>query len=205
MVSRSLLPHSTRGFTMVELLVVVAIMAILAVVASPSIGNALARQQIKSATFELAQALQTARNTAVLYRRTVDVRASYPTSSTNNQWNGLNTGSLFSTNVTTADQTKIAKTSFYTLQTGTAIDNATATDNVVTQIATVNSKVVINSDAIVIRFRPDSSVQIATTTTGALTPLTANRNFVITSTGYSDTGYTVSLTVSGAVRVVKNA
>ena len=69
MVSRSLLPHSTRGFTMVELLVVIAIVAILAVLAVPSFSKMIVKQQLNKSARDLASALSNARSQSALLRR----------------------------------------------------------------------------------------------------------------------------------------
>jgi type II secretion system protein H len=60
--SRGLVQNAARGFTIVELMVVILIAAILAAMAAPSFLDFIARQQIRSAAYELAQTLQTARS-----------------------------------------------------------------------------------------------------------------------------------------------
>lgn len=56
---------NVRGFTVVELLVSVAIIAILAVIAAPALGEYLATLRLKGATEELAADLQLARMESV--------------------------------------------------------------------------------------------------------------------------------------------
>ena len=203
MVSCSSLPHSTRGFTLVELMVVIAIMAILAVLAAPSFNEFIAKQQTRSAAYELAQTFQTARSNAILNRRSVDVRASYPT--TGNNWNGTKTATLYSIDVTTADQAKIANSSFYIFETGSALNSAAAgAVNRVTKVSTLGSKVVVNSTPVLIRFTSDSSVQTSTSTTTAPTNTTADVTFVVTYTGSSNAGYTVTLNHFGGTQVKRN-
>lgn len=203
MVFRSSLSHSTRGFTIVELMVVIAIMAILAVLAAPSFNSFIQKQRIKSAAFDFAQTLQTARSNAILSRRSVDVRASYPT--TNNNWNGTKTGTLFNANVTTDDRVKIAKSSFYVLETGSALNNAsTGVINRVTKVSTLNDNVKINSSPVLIRFTSASAVQTAPDTTTAPTNTSGDVTFVVTYLGSSDAGYTVTLNHFGGTQVKKN-
>ena len=201
MVSRSSLPQSTRGFTIVELIVVVVIMAILAVLAAPSFSTFIAKQQTRSAAYDLAQTLQTARSNAILTRRVVDVRASYPT--TNNNWNGTKTGTLFSTNVTSADTSKITSSSYYVFETGSAVDSSTATNNRVTKVSTLNNNVTINATPVVIRFSRASAVSTSTDKT-TFTGLTGTQTFVVKYSGSGDAGYTVTLNPFGGIQVTKN-
>lgn len=208
MVSRSSLPHSMRGFTIVELMVVIVIVAILAVLAAPSFNSFIAKQRIRSAAYDLAQTLQTARSNAILTRRSVDVRASYPTSG--NNFNGTKTGSLFATNVTSDDQVKIAKSSFYVFETGSALNSTTSgVVNRVTKVSTLNDNVVIttnpvSSDPVLIRFTSDSGVQKSTSTSTAPTDLTADLPFVLTYSGSGLAGYTVTLNHFGGIQVKQN-
>ncbi len=199
---------SVRGFTLIELLVAVSIIAILASLAAPSFVSAIANQRIRAASYELAQTLQTARSKAILTRRTVDVRASYPTA--NNNWNGTKTGTLFSTNTTTADGTMIAGSSFYILESGSGIDNATAgTDtsaisNRVSQYSTISGNVVINATPVLIRFSPDSTVLTSNATATAPTALVSTVSFTVTSPSTVNTGYTVTMNRFGLIQVQKN-
>ncbi len=202
MISRSSLPQSTRGFTLVELMVVIAIVAILATLAAPSFNTFIAKQRIRSAAYDLAQTFQTARSNAILTRRAVDVRASYPTSG--NNWNGTKTATLFATDVTASDQVKIANSSFYVFESGAGVSSSGTANNRVTKVSTLNDSVVINSTPVLIRFTSDSSVQTSTSTTTAPTNTTADLTFVVTYTGSSLAGYTVTLNHFGGTQVVKN-
>lgn len=202
MVSRSTLHHSMRGFTLVELMIVIVIMAILAALAGPSFTSFIQKQRVRSAAYDLAQSFQAARSNAILSRRSVDVRASYPT--TNNNWNGTKTGTLFNTDVTTDDRVKIAKSSFYVFESGTGASSAGTADNRVTKVTTLNDNVKINSTPVLIRFTSASAVQTASTTTNAPSNTSADVTFVVTYQGSLDAGYTVKLNHFGGVQVKKN-
>lgn len=205
MISHSSLPRSTRGFTMVELLVVIAIMGILAALAAPSVNTFLSKQRIKSAAYDLAQTLQTARSSAILSRRSVDVRASYPNASIGGKWNGTKTSILYDTDVTTADKASIANTSFYVFESGSGASSAGTTDNRVTKFSTLNNNVIVTADPVLVRFTPDSGVQTSLSTSSP-TPVnvTADVTFVVTYTGSSDPGYTITLNRFGGTQVKKN-
>jgi len=58
-------PRRSRGFTLVELLTVVAIMAIGAIAALPSLGDAMRLQRVRAATTDLTSALLMARSEAI--------------------------------------------------------------------------------------------------------------------------------------------
>ena len=64
-------PASVSGFTLSELLIVVAIAAIMATLAVPSFKSLTQSQQVKNATFELYSALSLARSEAI--KRNIDV------------------------------------------------------------------------------------------------------------------------------------
>lgn len=60
------LRHSTpRGFTMIELMVVITVVAVLAAVATPSFSKFLIGQRVKTASFDLASSLLLARSEAI--------------------------------------------------------------------------------------------------------------------------------------------
>lgn len=63
----------SQGFTLVELLITVAIISILAVVAMPSLLQTLANQRMKSAAYDLSATFAEARYQAALQRVTMNV------------------------------------------------------------------------------------------------------------------------------------
>jgi type IV fimbrial biogenesis protein FimT len=200
---------SVRGFTLIELLVAISIAAILASIAAPSFTSAVANQRLRSAAYELGQTLQSARSKAILSRRTVDVRASYPT--TGNNWNGTKTGTLYSTDATADDVVKLKGSSFYIFETGSGTNNTTvdagtgAISNSASQVATVGPKVVINAQPVLLRFSADSTVASSLTTVDAPTNAVADITFAVTSPGTTNTGYTVTLNRFGLTKVTKNS
>ena len=76
---------TSSGFTLIELMVTIAVLAIIVGIAAPSISNQLANQRVKSTTATLANALKEARIESVIRRQIVTV-------SFNN--NGTGTGSI---------------------------------------------------------------------------------------------------------------
>ncbi len=66
-------PQRTRGFTIVELLTVVAVMAILAAIAAPSLSQLLATMRVKNASFDFYTSLMAARNEALTRNTTVAI------------------------------------------------------------------------------------------------------------------------------------
>ena len=63
-----------NGFTLIELMVTIAVLAIIAMIAVPSFSNMLLKQNLKKSTQELANVLVQARSKAVLERREVTVQ-----------------------------------------------------------------------------------------------------------------------------------
>ena len=63
-----------NGFTLIELMVTIAVLAIIAMIAVPSFSNMLLKQNLKKSTQELANVLVQARSKAALERREVTVQ-----------------------------------------------------------------------------------------------------------------------------------
>lgn len=63
--------RKAKGFTVFELMITVAIAAVLAAFAIPSFMDMMARNRINSMTEEMVNSLNTARNTAIQRRRTI--------------------------------------------------------------------------------------------------------------------------------------
>ena len=62
-----------QGFTLIELMVTVAVMAIIATMAAPSMGNLVAKQKLILTTKDLSHTLWEARSKAVLIRKDVTI------------------------------------------------------------------------------------------------------------------------------------
>lgn len=77
----------SQGFTLVELLITVAIISILAAVATPSFLQTLANQRMKSAAYDLSATFAEARYQAALQRVTMNVT----TSGTASAWKSAST------------------------------------------------------------------------------------------------------------------
>ncbi len=58
--------HKIRGFTLIELMVTLTVLAIITMIATPSLASALENQKLKQAALELKIALQQARSQALL-------------------------------------------------------------------------------------------------------------------------------------------
>lgn len=73
-----------QGFTLIELMVTIAVMAIIAMMAAPSFGNLIQKQNLNRSTQDLVATLNAARSTAVLERRemTVDLNQNTQTANT---------------------------------------------------------------------------------------------------------------------------
>ena len=91
--------RSVRGFTLVELMITIGVMAIIAVMAVPSFTNMLLKQNLNKSTRDLVIVLEKARSKAALERRAVTVilnSSSVDTDSTLN-WAASGKAALVST------------------------------------------------------------------------------------------------------------
>ncbi len=65
--------NNVAGFTLIELMVTIAVMAIIVSIAAPSIGTQLANQRVKSTTATLANALKEAKAESIIRRQPITV------------------------------------------------------------------------------------------------------------------------------------
>ncbi len=71
-------PHKERaGFTLIETLIVVAIVIIMAAVAVPSFKNMLVSERLQSVAFQMVQDLRQAREDAILYQQDLNIYFNY--------------------------------------------------------------------------------------------------------------------------------
>ncbi|MBJ6353116.1 MULTISPECIES: pilus assembly FimT family protein [unclassified Acinetobacter] len=88
---RGIIPQD--GFTLVELMVTIAVMAIIAMMAAPLFGDMLINQNLNKSTEDLISSIDQARMKAVLERRQIKVQLnSTYTADTNNQINWMPSG-----------------------------------------------------------------------------------------------------------------
>ncbi|MBU3095636.1 prepilin-type N-terminal cleavage/methylation domain-containing protein [Acinetobacter baumannii] len=88
---RGIIPQ--EGFTLVELIVTIAVMAIIALMAAPMFGDLLINQNLNRSTEELVSSINQARMKAVVERRQVKVQLnSTYIADTNNQINWMPSG-----------------------------------------------------------------------------------------------------------------
>ena len=80
----------SSGFTLIELMVTIAVLAIIVGIAAPSISTQLANQRVKSTTATLANALKEAKAESVIRRQQIAVSYSN---------NGVNPGSISIANI----------------------------------------------------------------------------------------------------------
>lgn len=81
-----------QGFTLVELIVTIAILAIIAVIATPLMGNILLKQNLNKSTQELIYVLTQARAKAASDRKEIKVQLNSTTANTSSQLNWTPSG-----------------------------------------------------------------------------------------------------------------
>ena len=95
-----------HGFTLIELMVTIAVMAIIATMAAPSFGNLVEKQKLILTTRDLSHKLWEARSKAVLIRKDVTVTLNDVTKSSKNDtdiqmyWNPKDGNALTSSSIT---------------------------------------------------------------------------------------------------------
>ena len=81
-----------KGFTLIELMVTIAIMVIIATMAAPSFNNIILKQNLNKSTRDLVIVLQKARSKAALERRVVTVALNSSSSDTESTLNWMASG-----------------------------------------------------------------------------------------------------------------
>lgn len=94
--------RSVRGFTLIELMIAIGVMAIIAVMAAPSFTNMLLRQNLNTSTRNLIIVLEKARSKAALERRTVTVTLNSSSADTDSTLNWTASGKSVLISTTTS-------------------------------------------------------------------------------------------------------
>lgn len=132
--------QGNRGFTLIELMVTIAVIAILAMIAAPSMSNLIASQNLNKSSRELAATLSQARSQAALLRRevTVNLNSSAADTATTFNWAPGANNTLTVTAIDPATSPPVTST----LTLGAVIFNASGTLNNISKDA---SFVICNS------------------------------------------------------------
>lgn len=133
-------PAAQAGFTLVELLVTVTVIAILAVLAVPSFSRQMANTRLDRAAIELAASIALTRSQAMISGRPVDLR---PGDSAQSNWNSQ-PDTLTRPPGTNArlDSAQVGKVSWYISQPSQG-DYAASVAYMVHQVVTVDPRVVV--------------------------------------------------------------
>lgn len=87
--------RTNRGFTLIELMVTIAVLAIIAMMAAPSFGNLVARHRLNTATQDLALLFGEARGQAISLRKNITIKFECPRNSSGEIECPSNTSTLF--------------------------------------------------------------------------------------------------------------
>ncbi len=206
--------RSSRGFTLVELMVTIAILAILAAIAAPSITQTMAQRRMKSAAFELQSSILQARALAASFNRQVELWPAYSAS-----WNVAKTSRTGTINIPNANDVskaslEAAGLSWYVVTPGAATGTsalaiADSTTNKYPIQVSLPEKTMITVGSLPSSASPSASSGLRFSPTGYIGNIaTSSTNFTRVSFRICDSaisgeqGYTVIVNPFGGVRTI---